>query len=366
LANVVNRLLAFLFALIIILIAFAETFLLIYFDSDKCKFCKSGSTYDVEGYFNDTEVDPVEKAVNLCGFDGPLSDDAEVSDILDGFSEFNSFCKFEFSFLKVYTMLLGEVSDDDFFVTYEDGVEKENSIRQIIGVIYFTLFMFLVVVLLANVLIAIVTDSYGVIKNERAAIVFWSNRLDFIAEMDAIWSGPFADFIRGCLFLPVSNRVDTKKGDIDQDFGRSLWKTLTNDITNQADDLKCLSLDFFVYAFFRIFTMFFVIIWIPLGFLTFGYLWPPQVRAALLTTTISKSNQGEVKELEQRSIEVRALREEVKDLQDEIVLEMTADRREVVAMKTQFKNMKYDLQNEMKDIKQIVMMLFDLQASADM
>ena len=72
-----------------------------------------------------------------------------------------------------------------------------------------------------------------------------------------------------------------------------------------------------------------------------------------------------MKELEQRSIEVKALREEVKDLQDEIVLEMTADRREVVAMKTQFKNMKYDLQNEMKDIKQIVMMLFDLQASAD-
>jgi len=55
----------------------------------------------------------------------------------------------------------------------------------------------------------------------------------------------------------------------------------------------------------------------------------------------------------------------VKDLQDEIVFEMTADRREVVAMKSQFKNMKYDLQNEMKDIKQIVMMLFDLQASAD-
>ena len=41
-----------------------------------------------------------------------------------------------------------------------------------------------VVILLSNVLIAIVTDSYEIIQNDRAAIVFWSNRLDFVAEMD--------------------------------------------------------------------------------------------------------------------------------------------------------------------------------------
>ena len=41
--------------------------------------------------------------------------------------------------------------------------------------------MFLVVILLANVLIAIVTNSCEVIKNERAAIVFWTNRLDQIS-----------------------------------------------------------------------------------------------------------------------------------------------------------------------------------------
>ena len=35
-------------------------------------------------------------------------------------------------------------------------------------VFFFCLYMFGVVIVLANVLIAIVTDSYGVIKNERA------------------------------------------------------------------------------------------------------------------------------------------------------------------------------------------------------
>ena len=48
---------------------------------------------------------------------------------------------------------------------------------------------FLVVILLSNVLTATLTDSYGVVKNERAAMVFWSKRLDFVAKMDAIERG---------------------------------------------------------------------------------------------------------------------------------------------------------------------------------
>jgi hypothetical protein len=56
--------------------------------------------------------------------------------------------------------------------------------------------MFLVVILLANVLIAIVTDSYKVIQDQRAAIAFWTNRLDFVAEMDAIANGPWKQRIR--------------------------------------------------------------------------------------------------------------------------------------------------------------------------
>ena len=67
-------------------------------------------------------------------------------------------------------MLLGEVDEADFdtsrFATF-----------------LYVVFVFVVVILLATVLIAIVTDSYSVIRNERAAIVFWSNRLDFIVEM---------------------------------------------------------------------------------------------------------------------------------------------------------------------------------------
>ena len=61
------------------------------------------------------------------------------------------------SLLSVYTMLLGEVSEDAF----------ENSR---VGMALFIVFMFLVVILLANVLIAIVTDSYKVIQVRSSAV----------------------------------------------------------------------------------------------------------------------------------------------------------------------------------------------------
>ena len=80
---------------------------------------------------------------------------------------FDNFWNF---FLKVYTMLLGEVGETLFFSSPFDMV-------------LFLILMLLVVIVLTNVLIAIVTKSYVVIKSEREVIVFWNNRLDFVAEM---------------------------------------------------------------------------------------------------------------------------------------------------------------------------------------
>ena len=73
---------------------------------------------------------------------------------------------------QVLTMMMGEIGSESRY----DG----NLVAQILYVAYAVV----VVILLSNVLIAIVTDSYEIIQNDRAAIVFWSNRLDFVAEMD--------------------------------------------------------------------------------------------------------------------------------------------------------------------------------------
>jgi hypothetical protein len=61
-------------------------------------------------------------------------------------------------------MMMGEIGTETRY--------DEVLVAQVLYILY----GFLVVILLSNVLIAIVTDSYEVIQNDRAAIVFWSNR----------------------------------------------------------------------------------------------------------------------------------------------------------------------------------------------
>mmetsp|Transcript_19907 Transcript_19907/g.29820 ORF Transcript_19907/g.29820 Transcript_19907/m.29820 type:complete len:626 (-) Transcript_19907:125-2002(-) len=136
--HVLKRLGVFLMALLIILVAFMQIFYTLFLATGYCE-----------------------------GFEFDRSH-ADICDPEEG-SEPYRFCTNWDTFLSVYTMLLGEVDEGDF----------ETSI---VATIAFIVFVFLVVILLANVLIAIVTDSYSVIKNERAAIVFWSNRLDFIGK----------------------------------------------------------------------------------------------------------------------------------------------------------------------------------------
>ena len=69
-------------------------------------------------------------------------------------------------------MMMGEIGSESRY----DG--------KLVAQILYVAYAVVVVILLSNVLIAIVTDSYEIIQNDRAAIVFWSNRLDFVAEMD--------------------------------------------------------------------------------------------------------------------------------------------------------------------------------------
>lgn len=140
--HVLQRLGVFMLSLLIILIAFMQIFYILFLGSGYC-----------EGFQSDRSH------AEVCDPEG---------------AEPYRFCTQWDAFLSVYTMLLGEVDESDF---------KSS----ILATLMFAFFVFLVVILLANVLIAIVTDSYSVIRNQRAAIVFWSNRLDFIGELEVFW-----------------------------------------------------------------------------------------------------------------------------------------------------------------------------------
>jgi Ion transport protein len=255
------------------------------------------------------------------------------------------YCSFWNSFVSVYTMLLGQVDETDF---------KSSPV----GTALFVIFMFLVVILLANVLIAIVSDSYKVIQDQRAAIVFWTNRLDFIAEMDAIANGPWKKRLKKT--FGFGDDQDT--GRMGQQFGQILWAQ-TMELFEDDVEGGIFSLDFILYSMLRVFVAVFVIpFWLFLGLVTLGWCWPPQIRERVFISTVFKHSSDSEKEDELRRTQVKVLQEEVTGLKDDLLQELALDRTQVVQMKSQVAERKLEISNEMKEMKKIVAMLFERQS----
>ena len=151
---VVKRLFVFLVSLIIILVMFSQIFSTIFRQSGTCGL---GS----EVYPNPYTKKPLDCTNNeITGQSECVQ--TEYFHTFETCEPTNQhpWCNFWTSFLKSYTMLLGEVDD----AVFRDAEPNVTSLANF----FYGLFMFSVVIVLANVLIAIVTDSYGVIKNERS------------------------------------------------------------------------------------------------------------------------------------------------------------------------------------------------------
>jgi hypothetical protein len=317
---VVQRLVAFLLALSIIMIAFSQMFFTIYRQSDP--YCKDAP--------NDY-----------------ISDELFYANLQCEQNELRPYCDRWDAFLNSLTMLIGEVDSAQF--------QGSGS-----AIALFVVFMFLVVILLANVLIAIVTDSYKVIQDQRAAIVFWTNRLDFIAEMDAIANGPWKAKIRRSMGMESETNISSR---VEVTFGKDFWKRLMDLHEDDIDD-STFSLEFLCYALLRIGTVVVVIpCWILLGLFTFGWFWPPQLREAIFTSTVFKHTTDTEKEEMLRKTQVKRLETEVKEFKDELLQELAIDRTQVVQMKSLVAERKMEMQSEMKHIKRIVNMLFEQQSS---
>mmetsp|Transcript_26808 Transcript_26808/g.32484 ORF Transcript_26808/g.32484 Transcript_26808/m.32484 type:complete len:643 (+) Transcript_26808:548-2476(+) len=275
-AYVVKRLVVFLVALGAILICFAMMFVIVFKKTEKC-----------------------------CD---PKSDE-----------DFFPYCDLKFSLLAVYTMLLGEVNDTYF---YGNGV----------ATFLFALFIFLVAILLANVLIAIVTDSYGVVKNERSAIVFWSNRLDFVAEIDVI-----AD---GVLVKRLMCSTTTNK------YLEELWNDMIQNFEGHHPNVLLEVVTFFFIA----------LVWIPIGLVTAGIFWPPQVREYFLERSYT-----EIKKADLQNMEVEALEKEVHALKQDVKTMISKERDQCYAMTSEMTEVKKGVMVEIDAMKEIMSELFALE-----
>jgi len=311
---VIRRLLAFLVSLGIILLAFAQMFYTVFQQTDACKSDSSDPDYDIV-----------------------------LEQVRCDASTLEPYCTYGNSFLSVYTMLLGEVDDTQF---------KGSRV----GTTLFIIFMFLVVILLANVLIAIVTDSYRVIQDQQAAVVFWTNRLDFVAEMDAIANGPFW---RLCGFKKKEAYLESARQQAT--FGKEAWKQIMDLYEDELED-GLVTFDFWAYTFLRVVAAILIPLWVLVGALTFGWLWPPQVREAVFASTVFASTTDIAKEDEQRRSQIVSLQQEVAEFKENILQELAMDRTHVMQLRSQVAESKADIVHEMRDIKRLVALLFERQA----
>jgi len=325
---VVQRLLAFLIAVGVILLAFAQMFFFIYKNTE---LCESGPQEGDEFY--DPDLD--------CRF---------------------PHCTFENSLLKVYVMMLGEIGDETRY-----SVGPTSLVAQILYVLY----AFVVVILLSNVLIAIVTDNYEVIQNDRAAIVFWSNRLDFVAEMDAIVYGAqrvLCCFRSKTTMAPgaptavketpngmpdlIAHESDGTAVGPSKDLFHDGWAQVMQ-LFHEAlyEDMDLL--ESWVYNVFRIFSILFIIpIWVGLGLVSAGLLWPPQIRVALFVQREAGISRAEV---ERKKLErLMALQNEMKALKQEMMREMDNDRDEMMRLRAEVETVQNEFLADLQQVKELL------------
>jgi hypothetical protein len=118
------------------------------------------------------------------------------------------------------------------------------------------------VIVLLNVLIAVVVDAYSNVKNKSSEEVFWSSRFEFATEVVLTYnliaqlqSAKFAN-----AWTSISNFYKDKR-------------TENEKATAEKDGSK-----FIHFFFMRLIFCPIVALWFTSGLITFGLLWPPQVR----------------------------------------------------------------------------------------
>jgi Ion transport protein len=305
---VVQRLGAFLLATVIILVAFAQIFLTLYQETPYC---------------NDYQQAK------------------DVVDVACGVAIERPWCSFLPAFAHVLNMMLGAVEASDF-------PDSQAAI------FFLIVFFFMVVILLTNVLIAIVTESYSVVRNERAAIVFWTNRLDFVGEMDAIAHGPWTRQAWRWLRL---DKVETQKAMAGErsTFGSKTWRQMLDMFEDEVDQLSWWSREFWTLFFSRVFVAFVILpVWILLGLVTAGLLWPPEVREYVFVEAIATrlSNAGDESVEQQRLLEVETIQEDLEDLSDELALQLATDRANIAQLKVNLHDFRLSVLGDIKMLKE--------------
>ena len=294
-------------------------------------------------------------------------------------------CSFGNSTLKVFTMMMGEIGSDCRY-NIEDTknttllVDSPNWIyASYTSQVYYFLYVFIVVITLSTVLIAVVTDSFAYIKKERSAMVFWSNRLDFVAEVDSI--SLFTNMVArgfGCkddeqatdsaiqetpggTAIHVSSNRQAIMIEADKnDAFRRAWSDLLDVFQSNfqdSEDTPFFSKEFWQNSLVKTIAIVVVPIWIIAGFVSAGLLWPPQIREMLFDRKINSSPSVVENNLHH---EIDQLKREIKFFQGEVKKEIQQDQLELSSMKAEVEIVQREVLTDLAQVKEIMSTLYEI------
>jgi hypothetical protein len=209
------------------------------------------------------------------------------------------------------------------------------------------------------------------------AIVFWSNRLDFIAEMDGISYGLrnklrlFQDDEGGVEGAPTHVQESPDGDIVTSGRGKGMdanhvfydgWKNLVQLFDQHLYDdidMSPSNLEFWCYFLFRGLAVVFVIpIWIIAGLVTAGALWPPQIREYLFVqkeTAISRAD------LEKQKLEqLREIQNNIKSLKGDLKREMAVDRSEMSRMRSEVDTVQSEVMSDLQQVRELMTTLLDM------
>lgn len=285
-------------------------------------------------------------------------------------------CNFQDSLMKVYTMMVGEIGSHQY---------QDHLLAQVL----YLIFVVLVVILLSNVLIAIVAESHSVVKNERAEIIFWSNRLSFVSEMVAVSSlgrslinrltilcccfqgQPYTESRTCEELLPINsnnfNHTDFTERphfteEAEQDIFREVWHELR--IFVQEDSLEDPSLSEFLLSLFLRCLVCVVLIplWLLVGVITAGLLWPPQVREWLHASYRLSSPSRSVL-VNQMGSEINRLTHDISDMSSKIKLDLGRVRKDFDDVNVDVEEFKKTCKTDLFEIKDVMLSLLEIYES---
>lgn len=169
--KIAKALIPFAATAIIFVTAFAHIFFIIDVSESHCKCFSENNTIE----HNNTEYNTADSNTTECN----LPDD------------FGWSCKANSSFFQSFTMMLGSGASGFLNWDHYDWEDiKNNNWREAVAAV---LYAILIVILLLNILIGAISNVFSDVQS-HSADAFWTTRLDFMAEVNSIWTFFFQNF----------------------------------------------------------------------------------------------------------------------------------------------------------------------------